>query len=114
MKALLIKPFETPQVVEGDMDLDFFQKHVEGLIERIHEGSEFIIWGNDEAKLLGMEPNLVATLIAGVLGWPGFRYDLIAGPVLIVGLDPSNSETYRDVPQAIVDYAKQFRTEWMP
>lgn len=58
MKVLLINPGESPRVVSIDGSLKSMQNLVGGFIQAIYPFADPVaIVCNDEAKLLGMEPN---------------------------------------------------------
>ena len=69
---------------EGSGNLKRLQTLVEGTIEGI-SGSGFYAYGNDEAKLIGMEINRPATRLACTHGWIACGHDLLAGPIVFFG-----------------------------
>lgn len=84
-------------------NLTQLQGLVDGLIEGIG-GPGWYAYGNDEAKLLEMGVNHRATRMAGIAGWPGKGYDVLAGPIVFFG--PGDGEGGdSSVPEALVDLA---------
>ena len=100
IKALLISTDGSTESITLPRDdsqrLDALQQYVGGLIEAlpIYRNGELIAdgIGNDEAKLIGMERNELATAVMGPNGlFPG---DYIAGPMVVMGpVDDEGVET---------------------
>lgn len=78
LKGILIKTTGDMEVVEYENELKTLQEYVDGYIDyvNIFDNVDMII--NDEGKIKGLEPNYIATQL--------FRYDIIVGDVLVVGI----------------------------
>ena len=89
LKGILIKTTGEMEVVEYENKLEVLQDYVGGLIDyvTIEDGIDMII--NDEGKILGMEPNWVATFLWG-------QPDMIVGDVLVVGIKDGDNVTLTD------------------
>lgn len=72
IKAIILKPGQTPKITEIEDDLLTYQKIVDGYIEAVHIGNEITAIVNEEGKLLGMSPNF------------SIGYTTIVGPAVIV------------------------------
>ena len=82
IKAVSIQPHRKPIIINIENSLEKFQNHVHGYIESCFswEDNAWMV-GNDEAKLIGMEPNVfVVDNRCNII-------DIIAGPILILGAD---------------------------
>ncbi len=81
MKVIHKNPGEAPEVIEMGSTLRDLQDKVHGLIElvRLNDDNCYLIC-NEEGKLMGMRENFP-------LG-----YDIIAGPILIVGIDDDTGD----------------------
>lgn len=80
--------------------LDVLQKGVGGLIEAFdlsHLPGEPTLWLNEEGKLTGLEPNWLATLIAG----PRLGNDTIVGDVVFTGGPDRQGETKPLTPEQV-------------
>lgn len=103
MKVLLINPGEAPKVVTIDGGLKSMQELVGGFIQAIYPFADPVaIVCNDEAKLLGMEPNRA-------LRHPetGEVYDIICGPFFVCGLGEGDFDSPRE--ELIQKYEEVFR-----
>lgn len=100
MRAVVINPGEKPVVVEKDWDYDALSAAVGGDIESFptHD-ADVTVYGNEEGKLLRLPVNDVAHEWLHTLLMP---FDVIVGPVVVVGFDPDTGDDL-DVPQRIID-----------
>jgi len=79
------------------------QELVGGWIEAIYSGDPTItLWGNDEAKLIGMEPNAVATAVWWLTTPEARGQDIICGPVVITGGADDEGDTL-SLPEEFLD-----------
>ena len=90
IRALLVKPNETPREVWIDNTLEALQEAVGGLIQMTqpysHDDTAVIIC-NEEGKLMNLEPN------RAICYEDGTPYDMIVGDFLIVDA-PEDSEDF--------------------
>jgi hypothetical protein len=79
LKGILIKTTGEMETIEYEDTLETLQGFVGGYIDyvTIGDGVDMII--NDEGKIMGLEPNWVATFLWG-------QPDMIVGDVLVVGI----------------------------
>ena len=98
MKALIKKPGFPLEQVEIEDSLETFQGIVEGYIEAIPhpvwEGSDISCYGNEEAKLKQLPPNIVLT-------YNYKTYDVICGTVVFVGYNPEDGGNKSLTPEQI-------------
>ena len=81
MKVLKVEPYQLPEIKEIDPGLSSLQHEVEGWIEATYPFEDPVaIICNEEGKLNGMEYN------RAIRDENGEVREIIAGPVLIVGL----------------------------
>lgn len=69
-------------------------------------------YGNEEAKMRGMERNVNAHRILDAIGWQTQPNDYPAGPIAFFGIVNTHSEDgwmETDVPQSVLDIAERFR-----
>ena len=69
-------------------------------------------YGNEQAKLIGMERNVNAHRILDAIGWQAHPNDYPTGPIAFFGLVNTHSEDgwmETDVPQSVLDIAARFR-----
>ena len=109
MRAITITP-ETITLGETDTSLSGLQAAVGGCIEAISvtqddERGAWVGWGNDEAKLIGLSRNQLATDLLKRLGWVGMPGDYIAGTLVITGADDEGD--IARVPQWVAQEAMQ-------
>jgi hypothetical protein len=101
-KAILIEPDLAPMEVDIPRGLGGLQAAVRGNIEGLpsRDDQGWVAYGNEEAKIEGLRPNLVAhALLVQLAGHnPG---DILRGPVVFVGQDDRGEE--RDVPCKLMD-----------
>jgi hypothetical protein len=91
MKAIVVKPNESPVVVDKDWSLEELQKAVGGMVESIPHTLEGVsVYGNDEAKILGLEFNAIGSLLCSPKLSEG---DSVSGPVVIIGFDQATGES---------------------
>lgn len=96
MKAIVVRPNETPVVEDRDWNYKDIQEVVGGTIESLpHVFSEVSMFGNDEAKLLNLEFNGIASIMCSSRLHDG---DIITGPVVIIGFDPETGDNL-DLPE---------------
>ena len=98
MKALKLEGV-TVSEIDIDNTLETLQKEVEGYIEcltLVPQKVAMIV--NEEGRLCGMAPNLVASAVAGVS---------IVGPAVVVGID---DEDFCDIPE---EYARRIKLRWV-
>lgn len=106
VKALLVKPGETGEVIDVEPQLAPLQALVGGRLEGItpseHPVSGFGGWHaycNEEGKMHGLRVNDFATTLAMALGWP-VRGDVLCGAVVFLGNGPEGEEA--DVPRGVL------------
>lgn len=89
MKYITKKVGEPAKVNEcRSMTLDILQEAVEGLIEPVYI-SKYIVYVNDEGKLIGKDPNIILTK-------SGEPVDTLHGDVLITKSDGEGGDTSLD------------------
>jgi hypothetical protein len=91
IKVISVRVGEPPKVIEMENTLEAKQKFVGGWIEMIcpiqHGDDTAVLIGNEEAKLLGMEPNAYLRFEDGRI------YDVVCGDFFIVDA-PIGSEDF--------------------
>lgn len=102
MQVLQINPGRSPKVVTIDGSLKSMQKLVGGFIQAIYPFADPVaIVCNDEAKLMGMEPNRA-------LRHPetGEVYDIICGPFFVCGLGEEDFDSLSE--ELVRKYEEKF------
>ena len=85
MKILRVEPEKSPEIVDMDGTLEALQAAVGGYIEAVYPFDDPVaIVCNDDGKFNGMRPN------RAIYDADGEIMDIIAGTLLIVGLDEDN------------------------
>lgn len=97
MKAILIEPDAAPLEVDLLPGLPGLQAAVGGYIEALpsRDDQGWVAYGNEEAKLLGLRPNLVAHALLVQLAGHNAG-DILRGSVVFCGQDDAGNQT--DVP----------------
>lgn len=111
--ALVVSPDGTATLTRIN-GLPGIQEAVGGYIEAfpVPLDTGVAVYGNEEAKLRGMERNVTAHRILDALGWAVRADDFPAGPIVFFGLVDTRSEdgwVETDVPQSVLDVAERFR-----
>lgn len=112
MKAIVISPTQLPTVVDIDGTYESLRDLIGGYLEALPftEGSSVYI--DEEGKLKGLPPNLIATSLMRSIGpglWPD---DSICGTMVIVGNNDVNGEydgEEHDVPDAVIKQVMEFK-----
>ena len=102
MKCIYILPGKKPEVKEIENELEQLQAAVGGYIECIYPFEDQVgIICNEEGKINGMELNRALYSDKGQI------YDIVAGPMLVVGL---SDEDFRDLTDEEVEkYTEMYR-----
>lgn len=104
MKALLIKPWSPPEVVDIKNDLDDLQEAVGGDIEVVTPYDEEVaIVCNENGKILDLPPNRMLKDRNGV------AYDVLCGDFLVVGLNWGTNDFCDLTDEQIQKYSEMFR-----
>jgi Domain of unknown function (DUF3846) len=88
VKALVIGPdgsainFDSVDSLNSSEGLEWLQHTVGGYIEGVY-GNGWHLYCNEEAKLLGLPVNSLATMFAKHLGW--HAHDVLNGTVIFLG-----------------------------
>jgi Domain of unknown function (DUF3846) len=87
--------------VDDGMTLTHLQTLVGGYIEAISpaDRDDWFCYGNEEAKIIGLPYNIVATHLAHRLGWP--HGDVLNGPIVFLSCDDEGDS--QDVPAIVLD-----------
>ena len=84
MRVAIKEPMQELKVVDMEVNLSSLQHTVSGFIENIYiEGlseRKIVCYGNEEAKILELEPNFQLVM-------DGKVYDIVCGTVIFVGDD---------------------------
>jgi hypothetical protein len=117
-KVILIEVDGPPREVELPHGLTGLQAAVRGWIEGLASPAEdgWVAYGNEEAKIEGLFPNLLAHALLVHLGGHD-PADVLRGPVVLAGQDEDGEQV--DVPadlmgkleQAAVEIAEQVKAE---
>ncbi len=90
IKCLYITPGTEPEIVEIKPELKELQRLVGGCIEALPAFADvpnnYTAYCNEEGKFEGLQPNFPLATTAGRI------YDIVAGPVVIVGYDDESEE----------------------
>jgi len=103
MKAVLILENGEISLVDKKFDLAELQKTVGGYIQDVPLSDGLSVIVNEEGRLVGSEPNQMATTLASAELDKDNRYLFgggLVGPALFIGVD---GEDYCDVPRWFVD-----------
>ena len=104
IKGLLIKPDETPSLIEFEESLENLQRYVGGNIEIIQpfEDDDVDVIINEEGKLNGLPLNRLLTSKGNII-------DALMGDILIVGANNETGETISIPEEKIGKYTDLFR-----
>ncbi|MCI7222575.1 MAG: DUF3846 domain-containing protein [Erysipelotrichaceae bacterium] len=104
IKGLLIKPDETPSLIEFEESLENLQRYVGGNIEIIQpfEDDDVDVIINEEGKLNGLPLNRLLTSKGNII-------DALMGDILIVGANNETGETISIPKEKIGKYTDLFR-----
>ena len=103
MKILKIDPRELPEIMDIDGSLESMQSLVGGMIQAVYPFNDPVaLLCNDEAKLMGLEPNRV-------LRHPesGEIYDVVCGTMFLCGA-PADSDCFTDLTQEQITNYKTY------
>ena len=109
VKAFVIRPGTDGEVIEMESDVTAMQAMVGGWLEMlrptkgIQAFTGWHAWCDEEGAMRAAEGNMMATLLAHALGWPGGQ--VLVGTVVFVG----GEEVDRDVPQFVMDMRDEVR-----
>ena len=111
--ALVISPDGTATLTHIT-DLNAMQNAVGGWIEAfpLPLDTGVSVYGNEEAKVHGMERNVTAHRLLDALGWQPRPEDYPAGTLMFFGLVNRGGEdgwVETDVPQRVLDIAERLR-----
>lgn len=109
-KVILIEVDGPPRAVELPHGLTGLQAAVRGWIEGLPspEGKGWVAYGNEEAKIEGMFPNLLAhALLVHLAGHN--PADVLRGPVVLAGQDDGGEQV--DVPDTLMGELEQAALE---
>lgn len=112
MKVIVITPTQLPKVVEIDGTYESLRDLIGGYLEALPFTDGTSVYIDEEGKLKGLPPNLIATSLMRSIGpglWPD---DSICGTMVIVGnlneIGEYDGEEH-DVPNEVVKQVMEFK-----
>ena len=97
-----------PQITVHSDELEFYQKHIKGLIEIVNIFRDYVLVIDDEGKLKDLPLNIDASLLYGA---PGLE-DYIVGPAIVdKRRGPDLIGLTLDECVMFVDYLNGFQTQ---
>jgi hypothetical protein len=102
MKAVAIRANGTIEDIEIDSDLASLQKAVGGYIEVLQMTPEVHAYLDEEGKLKGKEPNVMATMLCKKLKIGLLPGDIIAGDMILFGTTDENETCCVDIPDNFI------------
>lgn len=107
MKALLVKPDGTAELINSEWDYSEINKIIGGWIEAVYFGDKpYFAYIHEEGKILGMPENCNATNLWYDSGQRVLIGDFLAGNVLFFGLVDSDGNNTEVPEQAIEDIVR--------
>jgi len=100
-KVISIRTDNTVEVKEVEsIEYETLSTAVNGMIELVSISEDIDMWLNEEGKLIGLEPNVIATM----LFYQAFsKFDLVMGDVIITGGSDGEGKTIGLSDESIVD-----------
>lgn len=81
---------------------DSIHEHLGGYFEIVRLGQDACLLVDDEGLLKGLQPNMVAMMLAG--------HPMLVGPALILGTRPGpEGEDFCDAPERFVKFAREMQ-----
>jgi hypothetical protein len=100
-KVISIRTDNTVEITEVEsIEYETLSTAVNGMIELVSISKDIDMWLNEEGKLIGLEPNVIATM----LFYKAFsKFDLVMGNVIITGGSDDEGKTIGLSNESIID-----------
>jgi hypothetical protein len=100
-KVISIRTDNTVEITEVEsIEYETLSTAVNGMIELVSISEDIDMWLNEEGKLIGLEPNVIATM----LFYKAFsKFDLVMGNVIITGGSDDEGKTIGLSNESIID-----------
>ena len=100
-KVISIRTDNTVEIKQVEsIEYETLSTAVNGMIELVSISEDIDMWLNEEGKLIGLEPNVIATM----LFYQAFsKFDLVMGDVIITGGSDDEGNTVGLSDSSIID-----------